>query len=65
MRGIKKKQCISIIKRYLDLFELKKDFLNHSISNLSSGEKKKFSLIRCMAHDPYLLILMNQRIFRF
>ena len=56
MRGIKKKQCISIIKRYLDLFELKKDFLNTPFSNLSSGEKKKFSLIRCMAHDPYLLI---------
>ena len=44
MRGIKKKQCISIIKRYLDLFELKKDFLNTPFSNLSSGEKKKFSI---------------------
>ena len=56
MRGIKKKQCKSIIKKYLDLFELKKDFLNIPFSNLSSGEKKKFSLMRCMAHDPYLLI---------
>jgi len=56
MRGIKKENCANIIKKYFDMFQLKKNILEIPYAHLSSGVKKKISLIRCMAHDPYLLI---------
>ena len=56
-RGFSKKESIEKIYALFDKLNLNKDILRKKYANLSAGEKKKASIIRALAHEPFLIVL--------
>ena len=57
MRGYESKQCNEMIRLALNEFKIDSEILNKKFMHLSSGERKKVSVIRCFSHNPDLFIL--------
>lgn len=57
MRGYETKECIEMIRLTLNEFKINSEILNKKYMHLSSGERKKVSVLRCFSHNPTLLIL--------
>ena len=57
MRGYESKQCNEMIRLALNEFKIDSEILNKKYMHLSSGERKKVSVIRCFSHNPDLFIL--------
>ena len=57
MRGFSSKEIRERIHFFSDLFQIDKNVLNKKYMYLSSGEKKRISLIRAFIHEPKLIIL--------
>lgn len=57
MRGIDKKKAIKRIIDISNQLEMDINMLSQKYMYLSSGERKKVLLIRCLAHQPYLMVM--------
>lgn len=57
MRGFDKDISIKKIKDISNQLQVDKSILDKKYMFLSLGERKKISLIRCFAHDPYLVVM--------
>ena len=57
MRGIDKSKAIERIKDIFNQLQMDINMLSKSYMYLSSGERKKVLLIRCLAHQPYLMVM--------
>jgi ABC-type multidrug transport system ATPase subunit len=57
MRGLNKEQSIKKIKDIFKELQIHTSMLDQKYMFLSSGERKKVLLIRCFAHQPYLIVM--------
>lgn len=57
MRGINKKNATERIKDISNQLKMDESMLCQKYMYLSSGERKKVLLIRCLAHQPYLIVM--------
>ena len=57
MRGFDKDKSIKKINDIANKMHIEKGILDQKYMFLSSGERKKISLIRCFAHEPDLIIM--------
>ena len=57
MRGFDKDKSINKINDIANKMHIEKSLLDQKYMFLSSGERKKISLIRCFAHEPDLIIM--------
>jgi len=57
MRGFDKEQSIKKIKDIFKELQIHTSLLDQKYMFLSSGERKKILLIRCFAHEPYLIVM--------
>jgi ABC-type multidrug transport system ATPase subunit len=57
MRGFNKEQSIKKIKDIFKELQIHTGMLDQKYMFLSSGERKKVLLIRCFAHQPYLIVM--------
>jgi ABC-type multidrug transport system ATPase subunit len=57
MRGFSKAQSIKKIKDIFLELQIDVSMLHQKYMYLSSGERKKILLIRCLVHEPYLMVM--------
>jgi len=57
MRGFDKEQSIKKIRDTFKQLQIDSSMMDQKYMFLSSGERKKVSLIRCFAHEPYVIVM--------
>lgn len=57
MRGFDKEQSIKKIRDTFKKLQIDSSMMDQKYMFLSSGERKKVSLIRCFAHEPYVIVM--------